>query len=591
MKIRDFIICFTMLIIAAALFLAAGSQLDYINAKRQQMNLTAKEPLENAPPSLAFATIAMGTFRGLIVDILWLRAEALKQEGQFFDAKQLADWITILQPRLAAVWEFHAWNMAYNISVAIPANQPEQRWKWVKNGYELLRDKGIQTNPESIRLYRELSRIFLHKIGGITDDAHKYYKLQLAMAMQPLLANADNKFFEKLANAPKTWDEILTQKQIKQFVKDLAATDPAFANRDRFVENYISLRQNPARFESEAFDVIDDYRRTDALKKFDLFAKAFQLRSHWKLEPRLMKRLNETYGPINITDPNQRFPLDWRHPDTHAIYWAVRGLEIAGGRDFSIDETNTDRMVAHSLQDLFRSGKIYIYSPLRKTSEENSKPEKTNFEDKQIFLRPDLRMFDSYNKAMTAQLEKYKKFSKQSIYRTFQIAHRNMFINAAFSFYQAGHIHQARKIYNQLRKLYPGDEFKIPFVVFIKNRFRGEIQSLGIDDAREMIQLMLRESYFRYAMRDDDIAAARENMAEEIYNTYKSIYHEKRIELPTFELLRYLALGDFFSDPTYPTTLREKLIARIKLEKPDLAEKLKQIERNMIKQKQNQTPK
>lgn len=134
----------------------------------------------------------MGAFRGLVVDILWMRADKLKDDGQFFDARQLAEWITKLQPRFAAVWEFQAWNMAYNISVAIPATQPEQRWRWVKNGYELLRDEGIPLNPKLIQLYRELSQIFQHKLGGVSDDAHEYYKLQFAEEIGPLLESADN---------------------------------------------------------------------------------------------------------------------------------------------------------------------------------------------------------------------------------------------------------------------------------------------------------------------------------------------------------------------------------------------------------------
>ncbi|MCK5473490.1 MAG: hypothetical protein KAI59_05610, partial [Planctomycetes bacterium] len=191
MKNKDRIICCVCIFLAIAALIAAGTQLDFINSQRYKMRLISNEPLENAPPSLAFATVAMGAFRGLVVDVLWIRADKLKQEGQFFDAKQLAEWITTLQPRFAEVWEFQAWNMAYNISVAIPATQPDQRWQWVKNGYELIRDQGIELNPKSILLYQELARIFQNKIGGISDDAHKYYKLQLAWAMGPLLGSAD----------------------------------------------------------------------------------------------------------------------------------------------------------------------------------------------------------------------------------------------------------------------------------------------------------------------------------------------------------------------------------------------------------------
>ncbi len=126
----------------------------------------------------------------------------LNKQGQYFDAKQLAEWITVLQPRFSQVWAFQAWNMAYNISVGhIPAEQPDQRWQWVKNGYELLRDKGIPLNPKAIGLYRELGRIFQHKIGSNSDDDNRYYKLQLALSIEPLLGPADNAWFESLVKA------------------------------------------------------------------------------------------------------------------------------------------------------------------------------------------------------------------------------------------------------------------------------------------------------------------------------------------------------------------------------------------------------
>ena len=224
MRLRDIVIWSVCIVLAVVLLITAGMQLDFINAQRQDMGLILDKP-ENVPPSLAFATIATGAFRGLLVDALWIRADKLKEQGQFFDAKQLAELITILQPRFAAVWEFQAWNMAYNISVTIPATQPDQRWRWVKNGYELLRDKGIEKNPNSILLYRELARIFQHKIGGITDDAHRYYKLQLALAMKPLIGTADNQDFIALAEAPKNWQQIIKDANVVPLITALKSAD------------------------------------------------------------------------------------------------------------------------------------------------------------------------------------------------------------------------------------------------------------------------------------------------------------------------------------------------------------------------------
>ena len=589
MRLRDIIVWSVCVILAVVLLITAGARLDYINSQRQKMKLIINEPLENAPPSLAFATVAMGAFRGLVVDILWMRADKLKEEGQFFDARQLAEWITRLQPRFAAVWRFHAWNMAYNISVAIPATQPDQRWRWVKNGYELLRDQGIPLNPKSIELYSELTRIFQHKIGSVSDDAHKYYKLQLALAMEPLLGPADNEYFQALARAPKSWQEIIKDPNVAELVTALKSADDAFAETDagKFVDNYLSLRQNPNRFNPAAFATIDNFRGTPALEKFDIFAKAYHLRNTWKLDPVFMQELNKTYGPIDFSDPNKHLPLDWRHPDSHAIYWAVKGLREVSkeqDREITITETNTDRVVGHSLQNLFRYGKIFIHDvPVEIPTNSSSQTEQRT--EKEIFLRPDLRMFQPYHQAMLAVLEKYKGLGEEGSYKSLQDGHRNMLKNAIFLFYQSGHQAQAQKIYDQLRKLYPLEEFKVPLVVFARDRFREELESIGIFDATEQIIALFRESYFRYALRDDDAAFGSEKLAEEVWNRYQSEYpDEQRIDLAKLPMLRYFALLDFLNDDQYSPDLRRNLLGRIKIERPDLYKQLEQQEEELRKQ-------
>jgi len=583
MRLRDIIICFSCIALAVGLLIAAGMQLDPINRQRQDMGLIIDTP-ENIPPSLAFATIATGAFRGLVVDVLWMRADRLKDEGQFFDARQLAEWITILQPRFASVWEFHAWNMAYNISVAIPANQPDQRWRWVRNGYELLRDEAIDKYKlKNITLYRELARIFQHKVGGVSDDAHKYYKLQLAMSMEPLLRSEDNqlgpqdnRYFEALAAAPVGWSEIITDPNVALLVKALKSADNTFSDDDEFVSNYLSLRQDSRRFNDAAGSVIDDFRGKDALKKFDLFAKASQLRKIWKLDPVLMSNLNKTYGPIDFADPNTHLPLDWRHPDSHAIYWGVKGLQIAArdqSREIDITETNSDRIVAHSLQNLFRNGKLFIRDMPLQIPVEGSQETQTQI-FKEIFTRPDLRMFDTYNNSFLSMLEKYK--IDDSTRDSLQNGHRNMLKNAVLSFYQSGHKQKAQQIYDQLRKLYDLPEFKVPMVEFARARFLEELESIGLNDAKEQVILLLRESFFLYAIRDDETSSGREKLAQEIHNYYQKKYlDENRIDLPAFKDLQYLALRDFLDDRQFVPDLRLSLIARIEVERPELAEKLK----------------
>lgn len=557
----------------------AASQQGQIRADRDKMGLSLKTDLGDAPPSLAFVTVAMGAFRGIIVDILWMRADDLKQKGQFFDAKQLAEWITLLQPRFPQVWDFQAWNMAYNISVAIPNTQPAERWRWVRNGYELLRDKAIPLNPHSIILYRQLSWIFIHKISDISDDCNVYYKTQIASSMRSLLGEQTNDVFQKLLSAPLTIEEILADAEVSKFITELKQADPSFESLDKLVENYLTLQQSPGRFKNEATTLIQQYRGTTALDKFDIFAKAYQIRNVWKMDIAYMEKMNKKYGPVRFEDPNQRDPLNWEHPATHAMYWSARGLEIAGRPEtYSVDEKNTDRIIFHGLQQLYRYGKTMLYTD--KSGNQN------------LFLRPDLRMFTSCDQTWKMIIKKYESLERGNP-KAVRGGHKNFLENAVMTFYQNGHLKEALQIYNELVTLYPKDEqgyeiadYKLPMLDFLKTRMREEFRGLGIRDAVEMVNGLLKEGYFRYAMYDDNEAAAREKIAQEVYTFYQKEHADEssRVGLPSLDMLRYTAFMDFLNDPLYPEQLRLEMLARLQAERPDLFEKIKKQEEQFFEE-------
>ncbi len=137
--------------------------------------------LDQSPPLVVFTTVALGGFRGMIADLLWMRAIRLQEENKVFEMAQLADWIAKLEPRFTTVWAFNAWNLSYNISILFP--DPEDRWRWVDAGIRLLRDEGLKYNPRSAALYRELGWLYQHKIGFYMDPAHVVYKWKLVQEM------------------------------------------------------------------------------------------------------------------------------------------------------------------------------------------------------------------------------------------------------------------------------------------------------------------------------------------------------------------------------------------------------------------------
>jgi len=108
-----------LLVLAGLLLAGSGFMQRQMNRDRDRLGLTRTEPLKNAPPVLAFTTVALGGFRGLISNALWIRAGELQENDKFFEMAQLADWITKLEPHFVQVWLVQAWNMAYNISVKV----------------------------------------------------------------------------------------------------------------------------------------------------------------------------------------------------------------------------------------------------------------------------------------------------------------------------------------------------------------------------------------------------------------------------------------------------------------------------------------
>jgi len=255
--------------------------------RRRREILHQPDTLRGEPPLLTFTVVALGGFRGIIADVLWLRASHLQDAGRYIELAQLADWIAKLQPRCTEIWSYQAWNLAYNISVMMPVRT--DKWRWVRNGIRLLRDEGIRYNASDPKLYAELGWLFQHKIGSETDRDHGFYRARWATEMMELLG--------------------------------------------AFHPSYESLTQDPARLA--------------------------RMKKEYGLDPDIMREIDTRFGR-----------LDWRLPETHAVYWAYRGrLQARPG--YSIE---CDRMIFSALTSLVFHGRLH-FEPDRKLYRTSPAPE------------------------------------------------------------------------------------------------------------------------------------------------------------------------------------------------------------------------
>ena len=58
---------------------------DRLDGMIRQEKLVDEASVKGLPPMVAFTTVALGGFRGLLADLLWLRAGALQEDGKYFE--------------------------------------------------------------------------------------------------------------------------------------------------------------------------------------------------------------------------------------------------------------------------------------------------------------------------------------------------------------------------------------------------------------------------------------------------------------------------------------------------------------------------
>ena len=359
-------VCLAVCCTVCAGWLGAGVQ-----RQRRDLDLVVTaEGTAGMPPNVAIATAALGTFRGLAVDVLWARADHLQMEGEYFEAQTLSQWITALQPRFQKVWAFQAWNLAYNISAA--AQVSSERWGWIRRGIALLRDRGIPLNPAAAQLYMELGWIYHNKIAGRSDREHWYYKARLAREFQEFLGDTTTGrtteqaigAIRRIASAPATREALEAETPAVRRVFDLleahgARPDEAFMRMlGRAMMRATSLdarllgtAQLPSGTDATLLKAIRDDPEVAALL-FDQVVPHLQrriLEDRYRMDPARMVSLMERYGP-----------LDWRHGEAHGIYWTEQGIEI--GRTLRRREDTNELLIIrsrlHMLADLMKTGRV-----------------------------------------------------------------------------------------------------------------------------------------------------------------------------------------------------------------------------------------
>ena len=146
-----------------------------INRLRVEEELIETPIFEATTPSDVWGVLLLAGFRGVAVNLLWMRAMELHQEKEFFELLSLHRLITALQPRFVRVWLHAAWNVAYNIAHEMETDS--ERWKWIQEGMDLL-ERGIQRNPRSWDLPFYRGWLYFHRVEAVEAEGYFIERLK-----------------------------------------------------------------------------------------------------------------------------------------------------------------------------------------------------------------------------------------------------------------------------------------------------------------------------------------------------------------------------------------------------------------------------
>ena len=493
---------------AVACAIAAGQVLFTLQRQSVAYGLRGHAEGAKVPPAIEFATKTLGSFRAIAIIALWFRASDLQEKGKFFELNDLFRLISQLEPRFAGVWAYWAWNVAYNCSVKFPVSQPEERWRWVRLGIEILRDDGIRINPKAPVLYRELAWIYDHKIGQDSDDAHVFYKVQIAQEMQEALGRPP--YLERLkaiAAAPQSETDLLRDPDVRALVGALRAAGVA-----PFAKPLVVANRAPD-LPAAALALLNDPANAGAAARLEAFLRATHLRGKLALDPARMVKLTEQLGPI-----------DWRLPDALSLYWVGRSVELFGADIMAA--ANSDRMLFHSVVELYRRGTLRFEPG---TDEEAptwiAAP---NFG----FIGPLVRL--------------HEEIARRNIGNPYETPTREAYLNflrdAVLNLFLRGDTKSATEYFKRL--VAASGEPDGPVADFADQRLKKMVEAMTVQQAMNFARGYFFRSLMSASVGNTDQAVGEENLARFIYEKYRSGHSSPRFQIPLLRELWTDALRD-----------------------------------------------
>jgi hypothetical protein len=275
--------------------------------------------------------------------------------------------------------------------------------------------------------------------------------------------------------------------------------------------------------------------------------RARLLTEKYKMDAEFVKAVNDRYGP-----------LEWRLPESHAIYWAAEGLKHAEANPAKVkkdDLITLRRVIYQSMQLSFQRGRLISNEFIP------------------FDFGPNLDIVPKVSAAYE-QAANEDEPNRDHILR----AHRNFLRDAAYFLYCHNRLADAARWYKYLSANYPdktivdGDTNSFPRNLTLQQyavaRAQEDITETSRDRVKARLEDLLLQAYISLVSNDDKRASGYFNLAEQVRTAYEtktaSGKGDVRIPMPPIEDIKREVLNQLL-DSEHGWTFAARTALRAKL--------------------------
>ncbi|MCB1126608.1 MAG: hypothetical protein KDM81_08950, partial [Verrucomicrobiae bacterium] len=250
-------------------------------------------------------------------------------------------------------------------------------------------------------------------------------------------------------------------------------------------------------------------------------ARAKRLHDEFKMDPEVMKEVDEEYGP-----------LEWRLPETSAIYWACVGRKMVKTDDQLI---KLRRLIFQSMQLAFYRGRL-IELAWNQTVE----------------FGPNLDIVDKASASYEEMVAAERAGGNESMAQNISNAHKNFLRDAVYFLYVHARLKEAQQWFTYLKEKYPE---KVDQAQSLDDYALARIEEDAgeTDQNRQISNIMgaLERSFVYLATGQDDLATGNLLVARKIHARYTGEIGDgpsgERVPLPPLASMRETVLKDLLN--------------------------------------------